>query len=468
MKIQFWGAAKTVTGSCHLLEIGKHNVLLDCGLYQGKRKDAYNLNKNFEFNPRNISHLILSHAHIDHSGNIPNLVKQGFKGSIHATAATSHLAEIMLRDSAFIQEKDIEYINRKRARLKQNLFEPLYTIDDALRAFELFDIHRYEKNVEILPSALTAKFREAGHLLGSAFVEMNCKEKDSQIRITYSGDLGRHNMPILKNPAVPAPCDYLILESTYGNRVHLDFHEAEEKLEDAVRKVIMRKGKIVIPAFSIGRTQEIVFALNKLWNRGRLPRIPVYVDSPLSANATDIFRAHPECFNDEIIQEMKLDSDPFGFEGLIYTRSVAASKMINQLQEPCIIISASGMAEAGRVLHHLKNTISNPRNAVFIVGFQAENTLGRKLVEKWPEVNILGDAYPVHAEIVKFNSFSAHGDSNDLLSFAKHAAAGGYLKKIFLVHGEIEAAEGLKVQLKTILPQVDVIIPSRGEAFELL
>lgn len=467
MKLKFWGAAKTVTGSSHLLTIGNNNVLLDCGLFQGRRKEAFEINRNFVIPPNQVSEVVLSHAHIDHSGNLPGLIRHGFKGRIHATRATSHLCEFMLKDSAFIQEKDIEYVNRKRIRSKKTPFEPLYTIDDAERALEHFQSYNYGKQFDVLPGGLTATFRDAGHLLGSAFVELECKEKGIGKRLTFSGDIGRFNMPILKNPEKPNEADYLIMESTYGNRVHMDYVEAETALEDAVRKVVTRKGKIVIPAFSVGRTQEIVFALNKLWNRGKLPRVPVYVDSPLSANITDVFRAHPECFNENIYHEMRFDTDPFGFEGLIYTRSVAASMMINSITDPCIIISASGMCEAGRVLHHLKNTITNPKNAVFIVGFQAENTLGRKLVEKWPEVNILGEPYPARAEIFKFNAFSAHGDSNDLIGFAKHTAESKRLKKIFLVHGEIDAMTALKESLNVEIPWVEVEIPDRGQEFEL-
>lgn len=467
MELKFWGAARTVTGSAHLLKIAGKNVLLDCGLYQGSRQLARQINTEFAVPPGEIDSLVLSHAHIDHSGNIPQLVKKGFRGPIHCTSATAEMSGILLRDSGHIQEADVQFLNRKLARKKAPLIEPLYTLDDAERTLPMFKPVFYHDRVEVLPGALTAEFSDAGHILGSAFMELDLNENGKKMRLTFSGDIGRKNMPILRNPETPRECDYLIMESTYGNRKHDDYVIAEDELCRSVARVVKRGGKIVIPAFSVGRTQEIVYAFNNLWNAGKLPRVPVYVDSPLSANATEVFRHHPECYSDEIKRVFVNDPDPFGFEGLIYTRDVEASKRINMINGPCIIISASGMCEAGRVLHHLANTVEDARNAVFIVGFQGENTLGRRIVEKQPELKILGDTYKLAAEVVVFNAFSAHADSEGLREFARAAADSGRLKKIFLVHGEEQVSLALQETLKADLPNVETIVPSRGNVHTL-
>jgi metallo-beta-lactamase family protein len=467
MKIKFWGAARTVTGSSHLLTVGGKNVMLDCGLYQGSRKLGQKLNREFAIPPNEIDAFVLSHTHIDHCGNIPNLVRNGFKRRIRCTSATADMARLLMLDSAHIQESDSEYLNRRAARNGGERIEPLYTMDDAVRAGEMLESEQYGKDFDVIRNEVTARFRDAGHVLGSAFVELALREGDKLVRLNFSGDVGRRNMPILRDPEAPEPADYLILESTYGDRLHKEYAMAEAELADAVNRVIRRRGKIVIPAFSVGRTQELVYALNRLFNQGRLPRIPIYVDSPLSVNATEIFRNHPECYDDEIRMDMKTDPDPFGFEGLIYTRNVADSKRINLIDSPCVVISASGMAESGRILHHLKNTIDDPKNAVFIVGFQAENTLGRRIVEKTPEVKILGELHKLAAEVVTFNAFSAHADRNELREFAKSAAMGGSLKRIFLVHGEETPMESLAEALRTDLPGVEVLCPARGEIYEL-
>ncbi|MBX7245845.1 MAG: MBL fold metallo-hydrolase [Candidatus Sumerlaeaceae bacterium] len=467
MKIKFWGAAHTVTGSSHLLLVDGARVLLDCGLFQGSRKIARQINSEFVIPPAGINEMILSHAHIDHSGNIPGLVKAGFRGPIYCTPATQDLTRVLLRDSGHIQESDANFLNRKKSRNHEPPVEPLYTMDDAERAIPLLRPRSYDEPFTVANGRLSAVFRDVGHILGSAFVEMTAAENGQTRKIIFSGDIGPPHKTILKDPEVPAEADVLIMESTYGNRCHAAEEDVEIKLADCVNRVVARGGKIIIPAFSVERTQEVVYALNKLWNAGKLQRIPVYVDSPLAVNVTEIFRHHPECFDQEINQSLIDDPDPFGFEGLIYVRDVMTSKRINMLRSPCIVISGSGMCEAGRVLHHLANNIEDPRSAVFFVGFQAENTLGRKLVDGLKEVKILGDPYQVKAEIVIFNSFSGHADAEGLRAFAGNVAQSGRLKKIFLVHGEETAMAALKETLGADLPNCEVIMPARGEEFEI-
>jgi metallo-beta-lactamase family protein len=471
LKIKFWGAAQTVTGSCHLLNFANQNILLDCGLFQGTRSLAKEYNTTYPVPPASVQSVVLSHAHIDHSGRLPALVANGFKGKIHATSATADLCKYMLRDSAHIQESDADFLNRRAQRKGSNdRVEPLYTTEDADRALNQFETHQYDKEFKPTPSGFTATYRDAGHILGSAFVEMVLSDSmwPHPVRVTFSGDLGRKNMPILKDPETPAPADVLIIESTYGDRLHDDIAMAEGELGDAVNRVIARGGKIIIPAFSVGRTQEIVYSLNRLWNQGRLPRIPVYVDSPLSVNVTEVFRNHPECYDEFVMRDFKTDPDPFGFQGLIYIRDVEASKKLNKMNSPCIIISSSGMAENGRIVHHLRNNLQDARNAVFVVGYMAENTLGRRLVEKQKEVKIFGDTVQVNAEIVVFNAFSGHGDANDLTAFASDVAREGTLKKIFLVHGDIKPMEALKARLTQTIQGCQVIIPARGDEFSLV
>ncbi|MCX7018032.1 MAG: MBL fold metallo-hydrolase [bacterium] len=467
MELTFWGAARTVTGSGHFLKTYGRAIMLDCGLFQGSRQIARQMNTEFPIAPASVDAILLSHAHIDHSGNIPYFVNQGFKGAIYATPATTDLTRALLRDSGHIQEKDIEFLNRKLHAKGEQPLPPLYTLDDAERSLAQFRSVYYYRPFSVADGALQAEFLDAGHILGSAFTRMTINENGRQIRLLFSGDVGRKNMPILRDPDPTGEIDCLILESTYGNRRHQPYAGAETLLCESIGRVVGRGGKIVIPAFSMERTQEIVYALNNLWNAGKLPHVPFYVDSPLSVNITEIFRNHPECYDEEIKKVFLTDPDPFGFEGLIYVRDTQTSKSINKLREPCIIISASGMCEAGRILHHLANTISDARNAVFIVGFQAENTLGRRLVEKQPEVKILGDTYKVNAEIVVINSFSAHADSEELREFARQAAASGALKKIFVVHGEETAALALQQTLTADLPNIETVVPKRGETFQL-
>jgi len=463
MKIQFIGAAKTVTGSMHILEVNGKQILMDCGLFQGKRKEAEKINRHFLFDPKNLEAVILSHAHIDHSGNIPTLVKKGFRGKIHATHATVDLCRKMLADSGYIHEKDVEYLNKKRRRKGDPLKEPLYTKEDADKAMKYFQGHDYNASFN-LTDEISAVFQDAGHILGSALTKFTVNDNGASKKLGYIVDLGRRNLPILKDPVHYKDLDYMIMESTYGGRTHDNIQYAEEKLQEIIQRVYNRGGRIIIPSFAMERTQEIIYCLNDLWENDKIPKIPVYVDSPLAVNVTDIFKQHKECYDDETKELLANFDDPFGFGKLKYIKSVEESKAINNSNESCIIISASGMCEVGRILHHLKNNIEDSRNLILIVGYMAHNTLGRKLVEKWPLVKIFGREYSVKAEVEVMNVFSAHADSNDLLNYALGLKES--LKKIFLVHGEEKQSSILANNLKDE-GFSDVIIPSKGNIFEI-
>ncbi len=432
MKIEFHGAARGVTGSKHLIHINGKKVLLDCGLFQGKRKESIFQNLNFPFDPSEIDALVLSHAHIDHSGSIPTLVKNGFTGPIYCTHATRDLCSIMLLDSAYIQEKDAEWMKKK---LKDPDAEPLYTIPDAEKAMSLFRSVPYEQKVPISPE-VSVTFHDAGHILGAANEEWEIYDRATQqnIRLGFTGDLGRHDLPILQNPHQLKDLDVLITESTYGNRLHDEIEAVEEHLAQKINETVERGGKILIPAFAVERTQEILYVLRGLTIKNKIPKLPIFVDSPLATNATEIFRLHPECFDEDLVALMEQDKDPFAERhGVQFTRSVDESKALNNFPESCIIISASGMCEAGRIRHHLKNMISNPKNTLLIVGFMAQHTLGRRLVDGINPVNIFGQPHEVNMEIVIFNAFSGHADQNDLLRFAGDC---GNPKTVFCVHGE--------------------------------
>jgi metallo-beta-lactamase family protein len=467
MRIQFWGAARTVTGSMHLLEVNGHRLLLDCGLYQGKRKEAFERNRTLPFDARQIDAVVLSHAHIDHSGNLPSLVKAGFTGPIYSTSATRDLDAYMLLDSAHIQESDVAYVNKRRAKQGKNLFEPLYTRQDAMNTLAHFTTVEYNRPFEPLPG-VQVHFRDAGHILGSAIVVIDVEEKRRQFRLVFSGDIGRKGLPILSDPQVAEHVDYVIMESTYGNRFHESTGEAKETLRQAAQEVYDRRGKLIIPAFAVGRTQELVYGLNQLWEEGKLPPIQAFVDSPLAVNVTEVFRLHPECYDAEAREALFTEDDrnPLSYRHLQYIRDVEDSMRLNDMQEPAIIISASGMAEAGRVLHHLKHHVGEPNSMVMFVGYQAENTLGRKLLDGQDPVPILGEDYPVRARVRKAEGYSAHADRSELLGWVSRIQSQGELKRVFLVHGEEEGlmalAEGLR---KQAVPQVDV--PERGQVFEL-
>jgi metallo-beta-lactamase family protein len=467
MELEFWGAAQTVTGSMHLLKVNGHNILLDCGLYHGPRKEAFERNRNFPFDITEIDVLIVSHAHIDHTGNIPTLVKQGYQGPIWATAATRDLCAIMLRDSAYIQESDVKYVNKRRARQGKTLFEPLYTQEDALEALTLFQSVGYNRLFEPV-TAVQVHYRDAGHVLGSASVTLDIDDNGKHKRLVFSGDIGRKNLPILRDPQPVDKADFIIMESTYGQRFHESPGKARSDLKEAVLEAVDKNGKVIIPSFAVGRTQEIVYALHQLLEEDEIPSIDVFVDSPLAVNATEIFRLHPEVYDRETIDFLAETNshDPFGFEGVKYIRSVEESKALNDYQQPAVIISASGMCESGRILHHLKNNITDKRNTVLFVGYQAENTLGRKILEGQPVVPIFGEEYEVKAKVLKIEGYSAHADHNGLLAWLRAAQERGNPQQLFLVHGEVESANALaEAAREQGIPKV--YVPERGQGFEL-
>jgi metallo-beta-lactamase family protein len=465
MKIHFYGAARTVTGSMHLLEINDHKLLLDCGLFQGRRKEAFTRNRTFPFHPDEIDAVILSHAHIDHSGNLPNLVKQGFNGSIYTTYATAHLDNIMLLDSGYIHEKDAEYLNKKRLKQGKPIIEPLYTKEDAARVAPLFECVNYQEYFEPVPG-VTAHLVDAGHILGSAAVVLDITEEGETSRLWFSGDIGRPGLQLIRDPILPDNADILIMESTYGDEKKREPEAAFLEFRDVVQRAVARKGRVIIPSFAVGRTQELVYCLHKMVEDGDIPEIPVFVDSPLAIRASQVFREHPECFDKEtqlFISEDKHHA-ALDFEGLKYTLSVEESKKINFTKPPYVVISASGMAETGRILHHLKNHIEDSRNTILIVSWQAPHTLGRRLAEQKKEIKIFGKTYNRRAEVVTINGFSAHAGQQLLLEYAQ--ATQETLKKVFLVHGEPRGAEPLMEKLHEAGIQ-DVEYPERGDMFEI-
>ena len=465
MRIQFLGAAQTVTGSQHLISVNGHNVLLECGLFQGKRRQSFERNRNLPFDSRRVDCVALSHAHIDHSGNIPSLVRNGFQGSIYCTFATRDLCSAMLRDSAFIQEQDAKYVNRKRARKGEPPVEPIYTHADAVASLEHFVSVGYNRPLLIAPG-VECTFLDAGHILGSATVLLDVNEDGRRTRLLFTGDLGRCEMPILRDPAPAPPVDVLITESTYGNRSHPTHEDAELKLLRLIRETHSEGGKVIIPAFSVGRTQEIVYSLHRLTLDSKLPDIPIFVDSPLAVNVTEIFRLHPECYDEELREFIAQDRhpDPFGFDRLHYVRNVRDSKALNGREGPAVIISASGMCEAGRIQHHLKHNIEDPHNTVLIVSWQAPHTLGRRLVKKQPIVKIFGEKFHLRARVETINGYSAHADRDELLNWVRPIAKG--LRHAFVVHGEPESCEALAGDLRTLGMQ-DVAVPAWKDTFEV-
>jgi metallo-beta-lactamase family protein len=457
--VTFWGAARTVTGSMHLLQACGQSVLLDCGLFQGHRAEGQLRNRYFPFRPRDLDAVVLSHAHIDHCGNLPNLVKQGFVGPIFCTPATRALAGVMLGDAAKIHEEDADYLNRHRLKGEPEI-EPLYTGREVFRTLLRLRAVPYE-TVAPIETGLAVSFVDAGHLLGSAMVSLRIDAAGGMRRLTFTGDLGRPGLPILRDPAPVPPCDLLISECTYGGHTHEPVEETAERLGEVVRRTAARGGKVIIPAFSVGRTQTVVYFLHELMNAGRLPDIPVYVDSPMAVRATEVYRAHPECFDEPTLRLLDEDPDLFGEQRIRYVEKVNESIALNGMRDPCVIISASGMCEAGRVLHHLRHNIEDPRNTVLIAGYQAEGTLGRRLVERRPEVRILGRALQLKAEVVVLNGLSSHADHGDLLRALGPLA--GETRRVRLVHGEPERAEALAEGLKAAGFD-DVAVPERGES----
>jgi metallo-beta-lactamase family protein len=464
MKIQFAGAAREVTGSKHVITFNGKKILLDCGMFQGKRKGADEKNKDFKFDPKEIDAVILSHAHIDHSGLLPYLSKQGYNGPIYCTHATRDLCNYMLMDSAYIQEREYEWLKKKK-KSKEFIEEPLYSVDDATEVLKKFHAVNYEQSF-IVTEGVVASFYDAGHILGSSLIHLIFYDKKTKkhLKVCFSGDLGRRGLPILRDPQPIPQTDILITETTYGNKLHSALQTVEEDLAVIINKVCADGGKLIIPSFAMERAQEIVYHLNLLRKKKKIPSFPIYVDSPLAGNVTEVFRSHPECFDKETMNEfINEGNNPFGFGELTYTRSVEESKALNDKKGPMIIISASGMCEHGRILHHLRNNIENPKNVVLIVGYQAEHTLGRKLVDGHKQVNIFGDPYEVKAKVYVMDAFSAHADRSDLLDYISKIEG---LKKIFLVHGE-------ETQLEAFLSALnengynDVYIPDYGEEVEI-
>jgi metallo-beta-lactamase family protein len=453
MKITFHGAARTVTGSKHLLTLdsGK-KILLDCGLFQGSGKDTDPMNREFNFDPQEIDTLILSHAHIDHCGNIPNLVKQGFKGRIICTVATADLCAIMLADTAHIQESDLKYLNKRRVHRGESALEPIYDMQDVEQSLKLLHPISYEESFKV-NDELTLQFINNGHISGSASVNLSVSTKAGMKKIFFSGDIGRYNDNILVQPKPFPQADYILCESTYGNRLHPATADAQKHLLDiVVDTCVTKKGKLIIPAFSLGRTQEIVYELNNLKNDRLLPLVPVYVDSPLSLNATEVMRKHLNDYNDLFRAGLKSDPDPFDFPGLTYIQDAEDSKKLNDDQSPCIIISASGMAEAGRVKHHIKNNITDAKNTILIVGYCTPGSLGARLIniaanpEGNKEVHIFEKYYEAKAKIEVENSYSAHGDYNEMLRYLACQDA-TKVKKMFLIHGEYDVQQEWRLKL---------------------
>jgi metallo-beta-lactamase family protein len=443
VRVFFFGGARAVTGSMHVLEVAGRRILLECGLFQGRRRESEERNRYLPFDPRGIDAMILSHAHIDHSGNIPSLVAQGFRGPIYTTHATRDLCAIMLRDSGRIHERDAEWYNRKVRRRGEAELRPLYTEDEAIESLHQFVGIDYGAPLSLGPG-LRLELRDAGHVLGSAVVILDY-ENGRRTRLCFTGDLGRRSMPLLRDPAPVEDVNVLIMESTYGDRTHPAVSTMRTTLAETVNRTVRRGGKILVPAFALERAQTVIYLLHRLLLEGEIPPVPIYVDSPMTADITEVFKLHPEQFDAET-RTFWESSDPFGFRTLRYVADVEESKALNYLEGPAIIISASGMCEAGRIVHHLRNNIEDERNTILIVGFQARNTLGRQLVEHRPEVRIFGIDVPVEAEIVDVGAFSSHADGDELAGFAESCR--GTVEHVFLVHGEEPQAQALAVRLR--------------------
>ena len=459
------GAAQEVTGSKHILDIDGRKFMIDCGAFQGKRKVSDEKNRNFDFDIDNLEGVILTHGHLDHVGLLPMLTKRGYRGNIFATPATRDIASLVMMDSARIQARDAEFLGKQAARKGEKFtWRPLYDENDCVMAANQIVGLSYNRKMFIAPD-VQLEFYDAGHILGSAFANVtinpNPKNPDKELRILFSGDIGRKDKPIIRDPALdmPAP-DYIYLESTYGDKLHDNAEFAMKELERIVRDACSKKGKIIIPSFAIERAQELVFYLHLLTDQKKIPVVPIYVDSPMASNATSVFRVHPECYDEQVNEAfLKHHKNPFGFGSLTYTTSVEDSKALNKKEGPMIIISADGMCEAGRVLYHLANEISNPRNTVMIVGYMAENTLGRRIYDGQKEVKILGDMYKVGAKVERCNGFSAHADYKEMIDWLKHIDT-SRLKKIFLIHGEKDQQEGFKRHLADAgFNDVEIVAP---------
>ena len=468
MRIQFLGAAQEVTGSKHLIttDSGK-TILLDCGMYQGKGMETDEANRELGFDPKDIHYLLLSHAHIDHSGLIPYIYSLGFRGKIYCTAATRDLCELMLQDTAFIQEQDVRWYNKKMDRQNKPKIKPLFDMSHAQQVMKLFRTVEYDTPYR-LDEEIQIQFTNSGHMLGSAVISVAITENGQTKRIAYTGDIGRLHSHILSTPQAFPQCDYLICESTYGNRLHEDTLVSEEQLLGIVEETCMyKKGKLLIPSFSVGRTQEIVYVLNELFNDGRLERVPVYVDSPLSANATEIFRRHAHTLNEQVQDTMRFDPDPFGFNGLRYITDVQQSKALNRSEQPCIIISSSGMLEAGRIKHHVSNHIDDPSTTILIVGYCTPSSLGARIQDpKLRFVSIFGYDHRIRAHVTKIEGFSGHGDYQDMIQYFTACQDTKKVQKVFIVHGEYSSQEAMKSHLQEA-GFGQVAIPKKGEEFSI-
>lgn len=465
MEIRFLGADQTVTGSQHLLTVNGKKLMLDCGLYQGHRQDAIQRNRTFQFDLKELDAVVLSHAHMDHSGNLPNLVKFGYRGPIHAQRASADLSKVMLADSARIQESDAEHMNKRLAKEGKPLIQPLYRSADADQAAAQFVQQEYDKPFEPIPG-VQATFVEAGHILGSTAIVLDIEEKGRKFRFWFSGDIGRPELPLIKDPVLPSNVDYLLMECTYGDRLHPSTSQAYEQLQSIVKDTLDRGGKVIVPAFAVGRTQEIVYDLHKMADAHDIPKVPVFVDSPLAVNVSDIFRAHPECLDVETRKFLETDphGQALGFDMLTYIRSVEESKALNNRKEPMIIISASGMLEVGRVLHHLEHNINDPNSVVLIVSWMAPGTLGRRLVDGETHVRIYGQEFERKIRVAHIDGFSAHADQSGLKDYALRVK--DQAKRTFLVHGEPGPAQMLTQKLNAAGMQ-NISFPAWGTSAEL-
>ncbi len=464
MKITFCGAAGEVTGSQHLIECGKLTILLDCGLFQGHRAESRRKNETFFHDPSNLDAVILSHAHIDHCGNLPGLYRRGFRGPVFCTDATADVADVMLLDSVHIQEEDARHLDKHRAPHAPRI-EPLYGEKEVRGIVRQFEPQTYQEWHELF-EGLRIRFRDAGHILGSAITEMEFQEKGETRRLVFTGDLGRRELPLLRDPELVGGCDILITESTYGNRVHPPAQDIKADLVRIIRHAADVGGRVVIPAFSLGRTQQIVFFLNELKNAGELPHVPVFVDSPLSNRLTAIFRRHVSLFNEAAQKSLLTDSDPFSFPGLTYIASQEESMELNHRGGAFVVIAASGMCENGRVLHHLKHSVEDPNTTVVIIGFQAEHTLGRRIVERQPYLKIYDREYKLQAKVEILNGLSGHADVNDFKWWYEHLASRTGVGQAFVVHGEPAASQALAGLLKDYCDE-DPILPRLHESFEV-
>jgi metallo-beta-lactamase family protein len=454
--LKFCGAVGTVTGSMHLISTDKSNILIDVGLFQGHRDESYAINSNFPFNPSNLDCCVISHAHIDHSGNFPNLVKQGFRSKAYLTPSTRDLSQFMLLDSGHVQEEDIKYVNKINKKRGLPPRYPLYNQVDArkslkyLRALDYHKRHKIAKDVELT-------FFDSGHILGSSIPTFDIQTSKGRTRIAYAADLGRPDLPYLRDPEVPGEVDYLIIESTYGARRRPSIDSVEEDLSGAINKTVKRGGKIIIPAFALERTQEVLFYIAKMIKNKMIKNIPVYVDSPLAVNITKVFKQNWEYFDEESRELFRKQIDPLSQKNITYVKNVNQSKRLHAKKEPMIIISASGTCENGRILHHLKNNAENPRNMIILVGYMPHNTLGRKIFRRESKVNIFGQPYKLKAEISVVDAFSAHADKDFLIKYAKECR--GRLKKVFIVHGEPDQSDALRKSLKSL--NMNVVVPKK-------